>query len=76
MIIMNSAKLAEELRSKAAKVTDAIDPDDNDRWDHADTAELINVLARIVEGKSIASAFGAPGDWGYSHPIGKALATA
>jgi len=40
----------------------------------ADNAELLIVLARIVEGKAIDRAFGAPGDWGYSHPIGRALA--
>jgi len=31
------------------------------------------VLARIVAGADMAKAFGAPGDWGYEHPIGKAL---
>jgi hypothetical protein len=40
----------------------------------ADNAELLVVLARIVEGKSIERAFGRPGDWGYNHPIGRALA--
>jgi hypothetical protein len=39
-----------------------------------DAAELIRVLARIVEGKPLRRSFGAPGDWGYSNPIGKALA--
>jgi hypothetical protein len=41
-----------------------------------DAAELGRVLANIVEGKPLDRAFGAPGDWGYSHPIGKALADA
>jgi len=40
----------------------------------ADDGELLLVLARIVEGKDVERAFGAPGDWGYSHPIGCALA--
>lgn len=35
--------------------------------------ELIRVLARMVEGKSIHEAFGAPGDFGYHTPIGSAL---
>lgn len=41
-----------------------------------DAEEVINVLARIVEGKPLERAVGAPGDWGYSTPIGKALAAA
>lgn len=36
--------------------------------------ELANALARLIEGKSIYEAFGAPGDWGYDRPIGVALA--
>ncbi|UWZ84622.1 hypothetical protein [Occallatibacter riparius] len=40
----------------------------------ADAGELLVVLARIVEGKDVERAFGRPGDWGYSHPIGRALA--
>ena len=44
--------------------------------DPADTAELIRVLARIVEGKPLLKAFGAPGDWGYNTPIGDGLAKA
>lgn len=39
-----------------------------------DTGQLLLVLARIVEGKTLNKAFGAPGDWGYENPIGKALA--
>ena len=35
--------------------------------------ELSRVLARLVEGKPIAKAFGAPGDWGYETPVGAAL---
>jgi hypothetical protein len=42
----------------------------------ADDSELLLVLARIVEGKDPGRAFGSPGDWGYSHPIGRALAAA
>ena len=39
-----------------------------------DNAELIRVLARVMEGKPPAKAFGAPGDWGYGTDIGKAIA--
>ena len=38
-----------------------------------DEAELLNCLARILEGKHPMAAFGSPGDWGYGTPIGKAL---
>ena len=38
-----------------------------------DAAELGRVLANMIEGKPLDRAFGAPGDWGYSHPIGMAL---
>ncbi|MBI5689279.1 MAG: hypothetical protein HZC55_04220 [Verrucomicrobia bacterium] len=39
----------------------------------ADCSELVRVLARIVDGRYIGSAFGAPGDWGYGTPIGDGL---
>lgn len=39
-----------------------------------DVCELLRVLDRIVRGRPIDKAFGAPGDWGYEHPIGMALA--
>ncbi len=38
-----------------------------------DVAELARVLARVLEGKPALRAFGAPGDWGYGTPMGKAL---
>ena len=38
-----------------------------------DNAELLRVLARVIEGKTIDQALGAPGDWGYGTPIGEAL---
>lgn len=40
---------------------------------HFDVPELLRVLARLLEDKDIHKSFGPPGDWGYSHPIGKAL---
>jgi hypothetical protein len=45
-----------------------------DLVDKRDVGELLRVLARIAEGKPLARAFGAPGDWGYGTAIGKALA--
>ena len=39
----------------------------------SDTMELVCVLQRILRGKPVLKAFGAPGDWGYETPIGSAL---
>lgn len=41
---------------------------------YSDAKDLLRALARIVNGESLHSAFGAPGDWGYQTPIGRALA--
>lgn len=41
-----------------------------------DVEELLRVLCRLLNGKSLEQAFGAPGDWGYEHPIGRVLADA
>lgn len=57
---MSASKLSKALREKAETLSE----------EHPDAAELINVLARIVEGKTIDKVFGAPGDWGYGTPIG------
>ena len=64
---MDKAKLAVVIRETSEQVLDG-------KAQANDVAELLLVLARILEGKDPAKAFGAPGDWGYSHPIGQALA--
>ena len=69
---MNASMLATTLRDMADKVQEQEPKREMD----FDVAELIRVLARVVEGKPLAKSFGAPGDWGYSTPIGKALASA
>ena len=69
---MNNTKLATVLREHADKIQ-AHEPR---REDDMDTAELVRVLARVVEGKDIHRSFGAPGDWGYGTPIGDAIAAA
>lgn len=66
---MNSAELAKVIRARAAKMRDGLT-----NAELADNAELLVVLARVIEGKSISRAFGSPGDWGYTEPIGRALA--
>jgi hypothetical protein len=67
---MKTKPLALVLREHAEEINNREDRRESDR----DTAELIVVLARIIEGKPIEKAFGAPGDWGYGTPIGDALA--
>lgn len=72
---MNAAKLSKALRDLAATVRRREDPKTGfPTSEDSDVAELICVLARIVEGKPLARSFGAPGDWGYDNPIGQALA--
>lgn len=63
---MNKPMLANVLRDKARAVYK-----ENGMTDEG---ELIDVLARVLEGKDIERAFGAPGDWGYGTLIGQALA--
>ena len=65
---MNNAKLSSVLYEHADKIQA------QNFADRLDTAELIRVLARLVDGKPIERAFGAPRDWGYGTPIGDALA--
>ena len=77
---MNIKSLTMALRNKAIELSnvaaelsevDATTPQQDQTL--RDAAELIRVLARQVEGKSIAKAFGAPCDWGYETPVGAAL---
>lgn len=73
-----SAQLYKALRRVAQDARDAsISYDEIEGSDERaikDAAELTCVLARILDGKSVYHAFGAPGDWGYETPIGNALA--
>lgn len=55
----------------AAMCSDEMDP--RDCRAIKEVSELALVLARILAGKSVYRAFGAPGDWGYETPIGAAL---
>ena len=66
--------LASAVRQKASALLEV--EDEETGWSKfRDEAELLNVLARILEGKDIFQSFGAPGDWGYTNSIGKALAS-
>lgn len=67
---MNAPLLCDAIRSQADLVMSG------KAMEHAqrrDTVDLLYVLARLVMGEPMFKAFGAPGDWGYEHPIGAAL---
>jgi hypothetical protein len=76
-----ASDLGNVLRDEAVKIANVrnelrdsdADRDDRLARDLRDASELVRVLARMVEGKSIYEAFGAPGDFGYETPIGSAL---
>lgn len=71
---MNTQMLSQELRRMAKSVyDDGCGNAEPPPKDYSDVAELLRVLARVVEGKPVKNAFGAPGDWGYGTPIGEAL---
>lgn len=68
---MNKSLMARTMRTYAQIVKeDGIEVDDT-----RDVSELLSVLARVCEGKSLEDAFGCPGDWGYGTPIGDAIAS-
>ena len=76
---MNIEKLKSAIRELKNKVGEIIDEGENIPEiealsdDLRDVKELLIVLAHVVDGKTIAQAFGSPGDWGHDTPIGKAL---
>jgi hypothetical protein len=72
---MNAALLSKAVRGQADALLElARDLDGPQARLLRDVAELALVTARLVEGKPLHRAFGAPGDWGYGTPIGDALA--
>jgi len=72
---MNYKNLAAVIRQRA-DASDLSKDDHELSAEEHDNAESLRCLARILEGKEIHRAFGAPGDWGYGTPIGDALAAA
>ncbi|MDP3850497.1 MAG: hypothetical protein Q8Q59_08345 [Luteolibacter sp.] len=73
---MNYTNLAHLIRRRSeGMLTSRLMPEQS-ITDQRDNAELLNCLARMLEGKPIHKAFGAPGDWGYGTPIGDALIAA
>lgn len=71
---MNTAHLATALRNRATDVRNINVTTEAEDQTLRDAADMLRVLANIVEGKPLAKAFGAPGDWGYETAIGQALA--
>jgi len=69
---MNQVALAQEIYRRSRALRDA-GTTHLTVGELADDGELLFVLARIVAGMELSKAFGPPGDWGYEHPIGKAL---
>ena len=77
---MNAKKLAIAVRNLKKDVDEVIEDEDiecsSGSYDLLrDANYLLGVLAHIVDGMPIDKAFGSPGDWGYSTPIGSALAS-
>lgn len=71
---MDCVEMSKAIRERAQKLRDASVDEPPTMDELADNAELLRVLARVVEGVAVERAFGSPGDWGYSHPIGRAIA--
>lgn len=75
---MSAQSLSNVIRDEADRLDEeATAADKHDQQTHKrlfqDGAELLRVLARLLEGKDLHKAFGAPGDWGYGRRIGDAL---
>ena len=78
---MSATELAKVLRAEAEaiwSVRNELRDGDTERDDRLyrslnNAAELVRILARLVEGEQFHKAFGAPGDFGYETPLGAAL---
>ena len=70
---MDKKRLADAVRQINSDCKDVLYDADIDNQEVTDAMFLLKVLAHIIEGMPIEKAFGSPGDWGHSTPIGKAL---
>lgn len=61
------------LRNKAAEVRQLNVCTEKENQALRDAADLLRVLANIMDGMPVVKAFGPPGDWGYETEIGKAV---
>lgn len=73
---MDTKQLAAALRNKAAEVRNVNVTTGHEDETLRDAADLLRVLAHVVDGRPLERAFGAPGDWGYDTEIGAAIAAA
>lgn len=73
---MYTNQLARALRNKASEVRNVNAVTEKEDQVLRDAADLLRVLAHVVDGKPLAKAFGSPGDWGYDTQIGQAIAAA
>lgn len=73
---MNTQSLSAALRNKAAEIRNVNVETAQEDQTLRDAADLLRVLAHIVDGMPMQKAFGRPGDWGYETPLGEALAEA
>ena len=71
---MDTGRLAAALRNKAAEVRNVNATTAEEDQKLRDAADLLRVLAHVVDGRPLAKAFGSPGDWGYETEIGAAIA--
>lgn len=65
--------IATALRNKAAELRNVNVTTAKEDQTLRDAADLLRVLAKIMEGVPTIKAFGAPGDWGYENEIGQAV---
>lgn len=70
---MDTGPMATALRNTAAKVRAVNVLTSADSELLRDAAELLRVLARLMEGQVPIKAFGPPGDWGYDTEVGRAV---
>lgn len=70
---MDTKPIAAALRNKAAEVRNVNVTTVSEDQTLRDAADLLRVLANLMEGKVPIKAFGPPGDWGYDTEIGQAV---
>lgn len=73
---METGQLAAAVRHIASAVRNLHVADEHEYRLLRDAADLLRVLAHVVDGRPLAKAFGSPGDWGYDTEVGAALAAA
>lgn len=70
---MDERPMATALRNKAAEVRNLNVVSEKEYQTLRDAADLLRVMAHLMEGMPTIKAFGSPGDWGYETELGKAV---